>query len=62
VVGTLIGMIEEAKNPKNVGLLPDGYRTPRVQNSLDDLRDQLVQLQILSRQVGMPIPPAAIVG
>jgi hypothetical protein len=55
VVGTLIGMIKEAKHPKNLPLLPDGYRTPRVQNSLDDLRDQLVQLQILASQVQLPV-------
>jgi hypothetical protein len=62
VLKTLIHMIREARNPLNLGRLPDGYKTPRVRNSLDDLRDQLLQLEVLARQVGMPIPPASVVG
>jgi hypothetical protein len=58
VVGTLIEMIREARQPLNLGLLPDGYKTPRVRNSMDDLRVQLEQLMILAQQVGMPIPSA----
>jgi hypothetical protein len=62
VVRTLIGMIREARNPANLGRLPDGYKTPRVRNSLDDLRAQLDQLEILAGQVGMPIPPVREIG
>ncbi len=62
VVSTLIAMIKEARNPQNLGALPDGFRTPRVRNSLDDLRDQLAQLQILAGQVGIPIPPISEIG
>jgi hypothetical protein len=56
VVDTLIEMIREARQPRNLGRLPDGYKTPRVRNSLDDLRGQLEQLRSLAQQVGMPIP------
>jgi hypothetical protein len=55
-------MIREARNPANLGRLPDGYKTPRVRNSLDDLRAQLDQLEILAGQVGMPIPPVREIG
>jgi len=55
VVETLLHMIEEAKHPLNLRRLPDGYRTPRVQNSLDDLRDQILYLQKLARQVKLPL-------
>jgi hypothetical protein len=62
VMRTLITMIREARNPSNLGLLPDGYRTPRVRNSMDDLRSQLEQLEILARQVGTPVPPPRQIG
>jgi len=56
VFDTLIDMIEGAHHPTNIGHLPDGYRTPRVRRSLDDLRDQLRYLRTLAKQVGMPVP------
>jgi hypothetical protein len=56
VVDTLIEMIREARQPRNLGRLPDGYKTPRVRNSMDDLRGQLQQLRSLAQQVGTPIP------
>jgi hypothetical protein len=56
VLRTLIDMIEGAHNPTNLGSLPDGYRTPRVRRSLDDLRDQLKYLYTLAAQVGMKVP------
>jgi hypothetical protein len=62
VMRTLITMIREARNPGNLGLLPEGYRTPRVRNSMDDLRAQLEQLEILARQVGIPVPPPRQIG
>jgi hypothetical protein len=58
VLHTLIDMIEGARNPYNLSELPDGYRTPRVRHSLDDLRDQLVYLGKLVEQVEMKVPPA----
>jgi hypothetical protein len=62
VVGTLIHMIREARNPAHPNRLPDGYRTLRVRNSMDDLRVQLEQLEHLARQVGMRIPPPSEIG
>jgi hypothetical protein len=56
VVQTLIDMVEGAHNPANIFELPDGFRTPRVRRSLDDLRDQLNYLLTLAEQVGMPVP------
>jgi hypothetical protein len=56
VVQTLIDMVEGAHNPANILELPDGFRTPRVRRSLDDLRDQLNYLLTLAEQVGMPVP------
>jgi hypothetical protein len=57
VLRTLIDMVEGSKNPINIGGLPDGFRTPRVRRSLDDLRDQLRYLRTLAEQVGMRVPP-----
>jgi hypothetical protein len=56
VLRTLIEMAEGAHNPANLPVLPDGYRTPRVRRSLDDLRDQLVYLGKLVEQVEMKVP------
>jgi len=36
--------------------MPDGYRTQRVQRTLNDLRDQLNYLYTLAQQVGMRVP------
>jgi hypothetical protein len=59
VLNTLTDMIEGARSPRNLAALPDGYRTPRVRRSLDDLRDQLVYLGKLVGQVEMKVPPAS---
>ncbi|MGA2653481.1 MAG: hypothetical protein ABSF28_23395 [Terracidiphilus sp.] len=56
VVRTLIDMVEGAHHPSNIYELPDGFRTPRVQRSLDDLGDQLNYLLTLAEQVGMKVP------
>jgi hypothetical protein len=40
-----------------VNRVPDGYRTVRVQRSLDDLRDQLGALMGLAGQVVQRVPP-----
>lgn len=59
VLRTLIEMIEGAHNPTNLGMLPDGYRTPRVRRSLDDLHDSLRYLRVLVEQVEMKVPPTS---
>jgi len=56
VLDTLIEMIEGARQPRNLNKVPDGYRTPRVRRSLDDLRDQLRYLGKLVEQVEMKVP------
>jgi len=56
VVGTLQNLVELAHDPLNINQLPDGFRTVRVRNALDDLADQLQTLFNLSQQVGQQIP------
>jgi hypothetical protein len=56
VVRSLKHMIDEAHHPKNASKLPDGFRTARVQHSLDDLRDQLRALIELTEQVEQDVP------
>lgn len=60
VVQTLMNMVEGARDPVNIGELPDGFRTARVRHSLDDLRDQLTYLSTLAQQVAMRLPPASM--
>jgi hypothetical protein len=48
--------VEHSKRPENFDELPDGFKTVRVQNSLDDLRDQLNDLITLASQVGRKLP------
>jgi hypothetical protein len=40
--------------------VPDGYQTVRVQNSLDDLLDQLDELLNLAQAVGRTLPPPEV--
>lgn len=56
VVQALLNMIQQAHSPLNINELPDGFRTARVQNSIDDLDDQLMQLINLVEQVEQPMP------
>jgi hypothetical protein len=56
VVRSLKRMVDQAHHPKNIGKLPDGFRTARVQHSLDDLRDQLKALIDLTEQVEQDVP------
>jgi hypothetical protein len=56
VVDTLQDLVEAAHDPTNIDQLPDGYKTVRVRNALDDLADQLQALFNLSQQVGQQIP------
>jgi hypothetical protein len=58
VVDTLAGLINQAHAPANGAAIPDGYRTARVQKSLDDLEDQLNQLITLIIQVEQSLPPS----
>jgi hypothetical protein len=56
VMQTLMNMIEGARDPKNIDDLPDGFRTMRVRRTLDDLRDQLIQLFAQGQKVGINVP------
>jgi hypothetical protein len=58
VVQSLQNLVEQAHAPTNVNDLPDGFRTARVRNSLDDLQDQLEELINLTQQVEQNVPPA----
>jgi hypothetical protein len=58
VVRSLQNMIEEAHVPVNIDELPDGFKTVRVRNSLDDLQDQLEALIDLIEQVEQGVPPS----
>ncbi|HWF02044.1 MAG TPA: hypothetical protein VHA06_00065 [Candidatus Angelobacter sp.] len=44
-------LVEEAHEPLNINVLPGGFKTARVRNSLDDLNDQLEALVVLIQQV-----------
>jgi hypothetical protein len=41
VVATLQDLVEQAHDPLNIDSLPDGFKTARVRNALDDLDDQV---------------------
>jgi hypothetical protein len=60
VVISLEHLADQARNPTNLGTLPDGYRTARVQRTLDDLDDQLSDLINLARPVGRDVPPPEV--
>ena len=49
-------LVEEAHEPLNINVLPDGFKTARVRNSLDDLNDQLEALVVLIQQVEQQVP------
>lgn len=56
VVQSLQNLVEEAHEPLNIDELPDGFKTARVRNSLDDLNDQLEALVVLIQQVEQQVP------
>lgn len=58
VARSLQNMIEEAHVPVNIDELPDGFKTARVRNSLDDLQDQIEALIDLIEQVEQEVPPS----
>ena len=58
VVESLQKMVKEAHSPLNIDDLPDGFKTARVRNSLDDLQDQLKALVGLIEQIEQEVPPS----
>ena len=56
VVRSLRRLIRQAHEPRNIGQLPDGFRTARVRHALDDLKDQLDALIHLTEQVEQQAP------
>jgi|GEM_PF-1105686 len=56
VVRSLKHMVEQAHDPENKKVLPDGFKTARVRHSLDDLQDQLGELIKLTTQVEQQVP------
>ena len=58
VVQSLQHMVDQAHTPLNIDELPDGFKTARVRNALDDLQDQLEALIELIEQVEQEVPPA----
>jgi len=58
VVQSLQHMVEQAHAPLNIDELPDGFKTARVRNALDDLQDQLEALIELIEQVEQEVPPS----
>jgi hypothetical protein len=57
VVTKLETLVGEARHPKNVDDLPDGYRTIRVQHAMKDLQDQLAELARMAGEVSLQNPP-----
>jgi hypothetical protein len=57
VVNKLSDLVEEARHPLNERKLPPGYNTIRVQRSLKDLHDQLLELARLAKSVSLKNPP-----
>jgi hypothetical protein len=57
VVVLLRNLVLGAINPANIGGLPRGYRTPRVQRALQDLSRQLDELAFLSSPISYTMPP-----
>jgi len=58
VVQSLQHMVDQAHAPLNIDELPDGFKTARVHNALDDLQDQLEALIELIEQVEQDVPPS----
>jgi len=57
IVKNLRKLVEQAHDVARQGHLPDGYKTRRVQNSLDDLETQLKELARLGGEVSRVNPP-----
>jgi hypothetical protein len=57
VVQSLQNLVEQAHTPTNLDELPDGFKTARVRNAIDDLEDQLDALISLIKQVTQELPP-----
>jgi hypothetical protein len=57
VVDKLQALVGEARHPKNIDDLPDGYRTIRVRHAMKDLQDQLAELTRMAGEVSLQNPP-----
>jgi hypothetical protein len=57
VIESLRKLVEQTRAPFNIDTLPDGFKTARVRNAIDDLQDQLSELANLSEPVGRDVPP-----
>jgi len=57
VTQSLLNLVEQARNPFNIDDLPEGFKTARVLNAIDNLRDQLIELVRLCEPVGRDVPP-----
>jgi len=57
VVKKLETLVGEARHPKNIDDLPDGYRTIRVKHAMKDLEDQLAELARMAGEVSLQNPP-----
>jgi hypothetical protein len=57
VVRNYVELVQQAHHPTNLTVVPDGYRTPRVQRALDDLHDQLQAVITLAVPVEQQVPP-----
>jgi hypothetical protein len=55
-VAEMLQMFVESAKQQIIGV-PDGYQTVRVQNSLDDLGDQIDELLTLAGAIGRTLPP-----
>jgi hypothetical protein len=56
VARSLRNLVGKARHPRNLRDLLDGYKTVRVQRTLDDLHDQIRELIRLSQPVGRNVP------
>jgi len=56
VVQSLQNLVEQSHTPTNLDELPDGFKTARVRNAIDDLEDQLESLINLIKQVTQQLP------
>jgi hypothetical protein len=58
VVESFERLVQQAHDPQHDSKVPKGYRTSRVQRSLDDLHDQLRDLARLIKQIEQEVPQA----
>jgi hypothetical protein len=56
ILKNYLELVKQARHPKDLKSLPDGYRTVRVQRTLDDLHDQLKWLITMAVPVAQQVP------